>query len=283
MARYVQACGRFLGFLLNCGAFPQTTGGLDLCLQSYIDELWMSGDSKRWAADALSALQLFLPYVRRRLQGSWRLIGAWGRCELPVQATPLPISFLWAIAGASWHTNSSFVVACLFGFHGLLRVSEVCSVLWTDLVFGQHRAVLTLRDSKSLARRQRVDVEQVIVTDGTLLALLRKVASTRPAAASIAGLGVPAFRRLFLQLVREAQLPRLNWQTHSLRRGGATAHFQQFGSLSRTALVGRWSNLNTARLYIQSARQALAEIHVTPRQAEWHRTLAQVCFSEADR
>ena len=67
----------------------------------------------------------------------------------------------------------------------------------------------------------------------------------------------------FKRLCTDTRLPALSWPPHSLRRGGATAHFLEHGSLDKTAIRGRWSSAKTARIYINEAVSMLAQIMVT--------------------
>ena len=43
------------------------------------------------------------------------------------------------------------------------------------------------------------------------------------------------------------------WHPNSLRRGGATAHYMEFGNLDRTMMRERWASVKTTRLYANSA------------------------------
>ena len=61
----------------------------------------------------------------------------------------------------------------------------------------------------------------------------------------------------------DTRLPDLSWRPYSLRRGGATAHFLEYGSLDKTAIRGRWSSPWTARTCINEAVSTLAKITVT--------------------
>ena len=56
--------------------------------------------------------------------------------------------------------------------------------------------------------------------------------------------------------------PRLS--AYSLRRGGATWHFHHHGSLDRTAVAGRWAQVNTARIYIEGAAAEWALWQIPP-------------------
>ena len=71
-----------------------------------------------------------------------------------------------------------------------------------------------------------------------------------------------AFRREFHSLTQLARLPTFRWHPYSLRRGGATAHYMEFGNLSRTMMRGRWASIKTTRFfaYKDSAVAAAAEI-----------------------
>ena len=53
------------------------------------------------------------------------------------------------------------------------------------------------------------------------------------------------------------QHPRLT--PYGLRRGGATHHFLEQESYDRTAELGRWAQVKTARLYIEGAAAELGE------------------------
>ena len=87
-----------------------------------------------------------------------------------------------------------------------------------------------------------------------------------------------SFRTQFRELCADARLPPLPWRPYSLRRGGETAHFLQFGSLDKTVVRGRWQSTRTARLYVDEGIAALASIVSTPVQERHIRSLAvSVC------
>ena len=62
-------------------------------------------------------------------------------------------------------------------------------------------------------------------------------------------------------------------------KGGAAAHFLQFGSLDKTAVRGRWQSTRTARVYINEGVAALASIVTTPAQESHIRSLAEMVAS----
>ena len=74
---------------------PSVVADLDEQLMAYIEVLWAEGDPKAYANDLVAGIQHFMPRYRRAMNGSWRLLGAWARAELPVR-DPLSVKrLLW--------------------------------------------------------------------------------------------------------------------------------------------------------------------------------------------
>ena len=64
-------------------------------------------------------------------------------------------------------------------------------------------------------------------------------------------------------LCTDTRLPALSLRPYSLRRGEATAHFMEYGTLDKTAIRERWSSTKTATIYIDEAVSTLAQITLT--------------------
>ena len=60
------------------------------------------------------------------------------------------------------------------------------------------------------------------------------------------------FRIAFNAALIAPKLP-LTFKPYSLRRGGATAHFQQHGKIDLTTHIGHWAENRTVRNYIDTA------------------------------
>ena len=74
-----------------------------------------------------------------------------------------------------------------------------------------------------------------------------------------------AFRKAFEKLTIFFGVQNMNFRGYSLRRGGATAYFQEYGLMERTLIRGRWSSIQVARLYICDALAQLPSLIATPR------------------
>ena len=134
---------------------------------------------------------------------------------------------------------------------------------------------LTLSNTKSGIRRGEM-AESVVLTVSVLIQYLHVLLPRILPGEHLWPRDSQSFRTLFRELCTDARLPPLLWRPYSLRRGGATAHFLQFGSLDKTAVRGRWQSTRTApaRMYIGEGSAALASIVSTPAQERHIRSLA---------
>ncbi len=63
-----------------------------------IETFWQEGEGRSWAADVVCALQWASPLLKRHLNGSWALLKAWQRTELPARVPPMPPKVVFALA-----------------------------------------------------------------------------------------------------------------------------------------------------------------------------------------
>ena len=73
------------------------------------------------------------------------------------------------------------------------------------------------------------------------------------------------FRSMYREAMHVSETGHERPTPHGLRRGGATWHFSKLGSYDKTMEHGRWSQLRTAKLYIDGASSALALHKLSPK------------------
>ena len=123
-------------------------------------------------------------------------------------------------------------------------------------------------------QRHQSAAETVILTDLLLYQQLTALLpGSQPGQRLQAHHGL-VFRAKFRGLVRAARWLDSNWQPNLLRRGEATAHFQEFDSHYRIAVRGRWKSTPTARLHIYEGTSVPANSAASPSQQRrvmnWH-------------
>ena len=215
-----------------------------------VDMAWEEGEHRGLIGDLLSGLADRVPALRGRLAGAWRLYGAWGRLELPLRAWPVSPEQVMAMAFICFHWQLPDVgLALLLQFDGILRTGEVFCAEAHDFSFADRGAFLSLPQTKGSARKgapEGVQVESQLLTGLLKWWFLQRREPRvlcRPAS---------EYRIIFNALVRECHFEG-HYRPYSLRRGGATHHFLHGASMDRTAERGRWSNLRTARIYINTS------------------------------
>lgn len=70
------------------------------------------------------------------------------------------------------------------------------------------------------------------------------------------------WRKSFADILSAVGLDTFDFRPYSLRRGGATQHFQTFGRFDSLCVLGRWQAAATARIYVNEGLSVLAQITI---------------------
>ena len=68
------------------------------------------------------------------------------------------------------------------------------------------------------------------------------------------------WRKTFSQVIDAVGLSQFDFRPYSLRRGGATNHFQIHGRFDALLVLGRWQAASTARVYVNEGLAVLSSI-----------------------
>ena len=252
LVRYEASIGWLFRVALMALGEVLSTNAIDFDEQlcRVIDMAWEEGESRSLIRDMLSGLAHKVHALHGRLPGAWRLHAAWGRLEMPLRAWPLSPSQVLALAYVALQWEMPDVsIALLVQYDCILRTGEIILATAADFQWGPGLSVLlSLHNTKGSARKgapECVAVESPLVM-GMLHWWLCEQRQPRLLARTSGD-----FRGIFNLLISECALQG-HFRPYSLRRGGATAHFQACGSLDRTAERGRWGNLRKARIYINT-------------------------------
>ena len=221
----------------------------DAGLAEYIEHLWQGLEPHWLAVNAFAGLVHYEPTLRNRLPRSKALLAAWQKMCPPARATPMLPEILLGLAGAALDLGRLDVAVCLcMGFEGLLRPIEIYSLKFENIRICNGRAIVRIVKPKV---GQRHGVEELAVIQGpTVLRLLRALARERKPHEPLFR-GTPDKARRWLHfLLQIFGLQGMGFSMHSLRRGGATALFEQCLSLEATLQAGRWSSSKTAQMYL---------------------------------
>ena len=199
LKRYKQAlCWLFLCFSLGQIAVPKSEWEMDAQVGAFIDMAWQEGEPRNLVGDMLSGLSYFIPPLRGKLGGSWRLYDAWGRSELPARAPPLTPLMATALCGYLLN-NSTLGMSVAFAvmFHCYLRTTEMLSIVRKDVSIALDgcSATLVLPSTKSGARNG--GMESVVVNDPIPVRLLMLVVRPLSPRDRMTSMSRPQLRALF--------------------------------------------------------------------------------------
>ena len=261
--RYSVSMTQFWDYLATAQIeLPRRREAMDALVSDYLEFLWGEGEGRARASTFLAALQDFDPKLKNQLPMSWRLMKTWTTHEVPVRAPPLTEPLLRAMVGwAFFHEHYSFGLSLLVAFYGLLRTGELLALqAWQiHMSSSSQPAVLNLGLTKS-GKRQGA-AESVTITELPVLNLLwlwkaavspYQFLTDKP----------HIWRGMFQQCLDGLQVSDHGFRPYSLRRGGATSLFVKVGSLDRVLLVGRWTALKTAKIYLNSGLAMLTDIQI---------------------
>lgn len=262
-ARYKDAREKFYEWLRQENLMmPSSPYQLDLVVSDYLEALWANGKGRSEGSNTLAALQDVQPHLKGKLKLSWRLMKTWVSNEIPCRAPPLPLDILHLLVGyALFKQQPLMALSLLLAFHGLLRTGELLAVKAKHVVVSKPKgpAVVSLGLTKS-GKRQGA-AESVTLHDEDICRRLYQWKAACHAESSLTG---PAhkWRKQFSDFMSALNLSDFDFRPYSLRRGGATHHFQLFGSFDTLLVLGRWQAAATARIYVNDGLSRLAELTI---------------------
>ena len=215
--------------------------------------------------------------MRGKLAVSKFYFANWRRTLVRKRAWPFTALVTRGLAGIALHIQRPDLAAVLLlAFVALLRPREALALSFADIRhYAQgRRGIVFLRASKT-GQRHNV-VEKVVVDDPLVLAAVRLAQQRRRMCEPLYTKPQSNFGRELRELARRAGMASSRVSGYSLRRGGATWHFLTTGNLEQTAVKGRWSQVRTARIYIDQAMAQQHEWELRPATRRLLRTAARV-------
>lgn len=265
--RYRQMFQQFLSFTnltkLRMQAEPST---VDARLVDFIEFLWSDGEPKSYANYAVASVQYYVPECKRQLTKSWKLVSTWNKIELPARVVPIAAEVLLAIAGLfekwRWRRLSLMLVVAYSTF---LRTGEIFRIRRENVVLGgpNQPAVIFLQDTKTSQRKQ-ILWEKVLVKEPLAIDCLVELCNGWPKPQLLIQESVFQFRKIWKDSVDALHLSQWKILPYSIRRGGATSAYKRGMSFEELMQQGRWSNVSTARIYLDEGLQEMQSFSLTP-------------------
>ena len=239
---------------------------LDDVVSQWVTDAWKSGEPLLLAGDGLSALHYFQPWTRRMIPQAWKLFRTWRNIEVPSRAPPLTKVLVRSMAAYELDRGHLEMAAMLLvAFHCLLRTGEFLGLSADSVLLGESAGLLNLADTKTSRKHGAHDA--ISITDPITLQVLRTLVELRQeqrmSSLKLWNASPQCFRTRFNKLLEIYGLQAHQFRPYSLRRGGATALFQETNSMEAVLTRGRWESTKVARVYITDGLSYLPSIRRT--------------------
>ena len=263
VAAYRRALSAFFSYLEDEEIeMPSKFHHLDRLIAQYLESLYLDDTPISYAGHLLSAFRRFVPQSRSKIPIAKQWFSNWTSEHVPRQAIPMPANVVLALAGATLEVREHALAALLLlGYKALLRTSEMTSLRFDHVSWkpGEPNVVIAIPFSKTSPKRP----QSILIRDPWLPFLL-SFAWERSESAFMWDGSTPAFRQALRLLLDTLNLASVGFTAYSIRRGGASHAFAQGVSFDSLVELGRWNSVKTARLYLDSGRAALIQMHFPP-------------------
>ena len=218
-----------------------------------IEFAWETGLSRAHVGNLLSGLEHYVNALRGNLRGSWRLWRVWGEQEVPCRAPPLSLRAMMAICFYMWTWGypEAALMTCV-AYTIFLRTMEFVGMTASQVAVHPKLQLVHIQLPLSKGAARSRGVEGVLLEEPLLVRGLALLVQRKSPGDSLIGLNAAQYRVLFDKAVEAVSLSP-DFKPYSLRRGGASHHFRRFGNISLTMEIGRWSDLRTAKTYVNTA------------------------------
>ena len=245
---------------------------MDKALKAYITHLYdiSTTKSRSEAEKAFCAVLHHRPDVKHALHYSAAMIKGWKRLHPSTSRPPLTWAVVVLLASTmASHGHFDAGLATLLGFDCLLRISEFCNFVISDVVLPNNRIVGPAQQTDLRIRSAKTGKEQAVsVWHADVLRLLmthlERHSRDNPRTTKLFALTPPLYTMIFKHALRKLNLSQLGFTPHSLRHGGASHLFRQNTPVETIRKRGRWSaNSSAFQSYLQVVAAARLDLVIT--------------------
>lgn len=150
------------------------------------------------------------------------------------------------------------------GYAGLLRTGEMFLLQRQHVILPRtpdQSAVLFLVNTKT-TQRNLLQSEKVLIKEKIAIESLRYLCAGLRKEDFLVTTSAAKFRSVWKDVVQHLGLQDFNYLPYSIRRGAATAAYNEGASFDELLERGRWRHIATARLYLDQALQEYASINL---------------------
>lgn len=277
-ASYTRAYDRFKHYTTHTAPHSiETPSDMDKALKHYIVYLYERSvtKSRSEAEKTFCAVLHYRPDVRSSLHYSSAMIKGWKKRHPSKSKPPLTWTVVVLLAAnmASYgHFDAG--LATLLGFDCLLRISEYCNLLISDVILPDNRVVGPAPQTNLRIRFGKTGKEQSVAIWNTdvlrlLMDHLQRHSRDDPTTTKLFAFTAPVYTMIFRNALTSLKMGHLGFTPHSLRHGGASHLMRQNYNVEAIRKRGRWSLHSSAfQTYLQVTAAAQLDLVITDEQTD---------------
>ena len=240
---------------------PSKFHHLDRLIAQYLESLYLDVTPISYAVHLLSAFRRFVPQSRFKIPIAKQWFPNRTSAHVPRQAIPMPANVVLALAGAALEVwEHALAALLLLGYKALRRTSEMTSLRFDHVSWkpGEPNVVIAIPFSMTSPKHP----QSILIRDPWLPFLL--IFAWERSTLNLLSCGMVRPRQALRLLLDTLNLASVGFSAYSIRRGGASHAFAHRVSFDSLVELGRWNSVKTARLYLDSGRAALIQMHFPP-------------------
>jgi site-specific recombinase XerD len=255
--RYDKALKHFKHYLRENNITCYSTQELDYHLAKYLN---FGYNNKKFgfafASNLLSSMKLNYPFISQYLHESRLCINGWRKLKRPKSKAPLSLELTNVISlTLAKDKEYGAALATLIGFHCLLRVSELCNILVSDVLLPPYNinkiCIIRISSAKTGIEQSVQLFRQDIIT---MLTEYIKGVRESDRGKPLFLVTKSQYYFLFKRTINLLNLDSKIYSPHSLRHGGATHLYMNGMPINDILMRGRWAVHKSATIYIQMGR-----------------------------
>jgi integrase len=240
---------------------------IDRRLALFIDHMFEHGGSYSYACQAVFGLIYRCPSLKYKLGETRLRLRGWSNLKECHSHPPLTweLAVLFASTMSKWGLHAH-AVATLLGFDCYLRVNELTSLTYRDIIQDNDPRVGAAHSSMAVRlAKTKTGLNQWVSLNRTSVASVLKLYLAQSPFLEhqrIFPFTAASFRRVIRRVSVSLGLGHIPYVAHSLRHGGATSDYLASPNIEPIMYRGRWKSMESARRYIQTGRALLTRYSI---------------------
>jgi integrase len=265
--QYKIGLDKFILFIHNNQIRANTHTEMDRAMTEFIAHEYSTGGAKSTCVNAIAAVAMMSHGAAFKL--ALRSLKGWSKIRPSVQRPPMPKAVMIALVELFiLREDIEMATLVLLCFYGFLRISEPLAMKWQDISPPSEQSMNGPGGAIRLPQSKTGTNQSIRMSSKLFWRLLAKLRAAAQRTIQLTGeekvfnLNYHTVTGRLQAALLELGVGSFKLTCHSMRHGGATAHFLETGDIAYVQAQGRWASMKSIRNYVQSGKALLLVVAV---------------------